>query len=272
MLVFPASKINLGLHIVNKREDGFHNIETVFYKTGWRDALEVVLGQNEFELMLSGLKIDGTDLAQNIVYKAYKLLSLSYKIPPIKVYLHKNIPMGAGLGGGSSDAAYFIKAIDQKFNLNIPKTDLHAMAAELGSDCAFFMEHGPVYATQKGNVFEPVKVDLKAYYFLMIYPGIHSNTREAYEGITPAQSKRSIKEIVEQEPIPNWKACLFNDFETTIFKKYPAIGQLKEKLYDSGALYASLSGSGSAVYGIYKEKPSLELSKEYLSYLQEPHK
>lgn len=273
MLLFPNCKINLGLSVVEKRPDGFHNIETIFYPLGWSDALEVV-GSPEPGLQLdcSGIAIQSPEAGsrENILFRAWDLLSAGRELPGMKAYLHKAIPMGAGLGGGSSDAAFILKMIDHKLGLQIPKEKLSDMAAALGSDCAFFMENKPVFATGKGEVFEAIKVDLSNYYILAVYPGINSNTKEAYDGVVPSRPERSVKEVILNEPLKDWKNLLQNDFEKSIFKKYPAVSELKAQLYDHGAAYASMSGSGSAVFGIFKEKPALEFPEGYLSYLQTP--
>ncbi len=266
MIGFPACKINLGLNITQKRPDGFHNIETVFYPVNWSDALEIIEGGNQpFELFISGLKVEGNS-EENIIFKAFKLLEEVQKLPPLKVYLHKVLPMGAGLGGGSSDAAFFLKLANKQLKLNLSTEKLTEMAKKLGSDCAFFIENTPVFAKGKGDEFESISIDLNGYYILVVYPGVHSNTKEAYEGCVPSQPSRSVKEIVSKEPIENWKTLLANDFEKSIFKKYPEIERLKNDLYKNGAVYASLSGSGSAVFGIFKTKPEMKFPNNYLSF------
>jgi 4-diphosphocytidyl-2-C-methyl-D-erythritol kinase len=268
MIDFPLSKINLGLNITQKRHDGFHNIETVFYPVKWTDALEIIEGGNlPFELFITGLKVEG-NIEENIIFKAFKLLSENHKLPNLKVYLHKVLPMGAGLGGGSSDAAFFMKLANKQLKLNLSTEKLTEMARKLGSDCAFFIENTPVFAKGKGDEFESVNLDLSQYHILVVYPGIHSNTKEAYEGIIPEQPLRSVKDIVSKEPIEKWKTLLVNDFEKSIFKKYPEIEKLKNTLYQNGAIYASLSGSGSAVFGIFKEKPEIGFPGNHLSFSQ----
>lgn len=269
MLFFPNCKINLGLNVVEKRTDGFHNIETVFYPVLWRDALEVIEGKNEFEMIASGRKIEGK-LEDNIIYKAWQLIKEKRKLPGLEVYLHKNIPMGAGLGGGSSDAAFFLKLINAKFELKLSSDELKEMASQLGSDCAFFIDNSPVLGTGKGDVFEKISVDLNKYHILVVHPGIHSNTREAYEGIVPIKPQRSVKEILLSEPVSNWKNTLSNDFEKSIFRKYPEVEKLKKELYERGAIYASMSGSGSAVFGLFDKTPEANFPQHYLWYLQSP--
>lgn len=272
MLVFPNCKINLGLHVVSKREDGFHNIETVFYPVNWCDALEVIENPEPGEAFIfsqSGLSISGK-MEDNLLYKAWRLITAERKIPNIRVHLHKNIPMGAGLGGGSSDAACFLNVLNSQFNLNYSVLELKNMASSLGSDCAFFIENQPVYAKGRGNEFSEIEVDLSTYYILLVYPGIHSNTKEAYDGLKPKLPAHDLVTLIEKTPITRWKDTLVNDFESAIFKKYPEIKLLKENLYTAGASYASLSGSGSAVFGIFKEEPVLNLPPAFSFYLQKP--
>ncbi len=272
MIVFPNCKINLGLNVTEKRPDGYHNIETVFYPVNWCDALEILEGNEKpFDITLTGLSVAGP-IEDNIIFKAWKALSSIKQTPPIKVNLHKVLPMGAGLGGGSSDAAFFLKLANQKFNLGLSNPQLSEIAKTLGADCAFFIENTPVYAVDKGDEFSPVKVDLSAYHLIVVHPGINSNTKEAYAGIKPAKPIRSVKDIVENEPIENWKNLLVNDFEISIFSKYSEVEKLKNSLYEAGAIYACMSGSGSAVFGIFKNKPIIDLTQTgYKYHLVNPH-
>lgn len=272
MLVFPNCKINLGLNVVEKRPDGFHNIETVFYPIHWCDALEVLenkSGSGNFEYSQSGLSIEGS-LETNLIYKAWQYLGEIRKIPPLKVHLHKNIPMGAGLGGGSSDAAAFINLLDTKFNLMLSPDEKYNIANKLGSDCAFFINSKPVYASDKGNVFADIKLDLSKYYILLVYPGVHSNTAKAYAGLNPVKKQQDLKKVIETNAPSTWKNLVINDFEKSIFHEFPKIESLKQQLYDQGALYASMSGSGSAVFGIFEKEPVLNFSPSYRYYLQKP--
>ncbi|HEX7412662.1 MAG TPA: 4-(cytidine 5'-diphospho)-2-C-methyl-D-erythritol kinase [Bacteroidia bacterium] len=257
MICFPNAKINLGLNITEKRSDGFHNIETVFYPINWCDALEAIenksyrAGQEKLGLTISGVSIDG-NATDNIINKAYILLDAKFKLPPIKAHLHKVIPMGAGLGGGSADGAFFIKLLNEKFNLNLSIEEKINYARQLGSDCPFFIENKAVFASGKGDVFTPVTVDLSPYYIMVVYPAIHSNTALAYKGVTPAKPEKNIKEIILQ-PISTWKNTLKNDFERNLFTQYPELRSIKDTLYNKGAIYASMSGSGSAMYGIFEK-------------------
>lgn len=270
MLVFSNCKINLGLNVVRKRSDGYHDIETVFYPVFWNDALEAVENPDsqQFNLNISGLSVEGP-IKDNIIYKAHQLIAELYSLPPVKVHLHKNLPMGAGIGGGSANAASYINLIDAKFNLKMPLTEKLEIASKLGSDCSFFIENKPVFATEKGNVFENVNVDLSEYYILLVYPNIHSNTKLAYNGINPTIPNISIKKIIETEPISNWRDLLVNDFEKSVFKVYPQISDIKNKMYTNGAVYASMSGSGSTVFGLFKEKPIWQANKSERVFIQE---
>ncbi|MBL7935365.1 MAG: 4-(cytidine 5'-diphospho)-2-C-methyl-D-erythritol kinase [Bacteroidia bacterium] len=271
MICFPNAKINLGLNITEKRSDGFHNIETIFYPVGWNDALEVIPVTNhvtssevekqittkqDFNLHLSGLSISG-NLEDNLLYKAYQIIKQTKTVPAIDVYLHKALPMGAGLGGGSADAAFFINLVNELFQLNFTETERIDIARQLGSDCAFFIKNTPVYATQKGDVFSDIKLDLSHLYIAIIYPNVHSNTKEAYSLVKPTQPTKSLLEVIQQ-PIATWKTDLINDFETSIFNLYPVVEKTKHDLYEAGAVYACMSGSGSAVFGLFEKEPDIK--------------
>ena len=272
MLLFSNSKLNIGLNVTAKRADGFHNIETIFFPINWCDALEVIENKDittPIEFTQSGLLIDST-LENNLIYKTWQLVTQTKKIPPIKVHLHKNIPMGAGLGGGSANAAFFINSVNTLFNLNFSETDKLNIASKIGSDCAFFIKNKPVFAQGKGNEFSDIRLDLSSYYILIIFPDVLSSTKEAYLDLTPKQTEHNLKQIVETKPIENWKDFVTNDFETVLFKKYPQIKQLKDLLYANHAIYASMSGSGSAVYGVFKQEPTITLPTNYKSFLKQP--
>ncbi len=264
MICFPTAKINLGLHILNKRSNGFHNIETVMFPIQWNDALEVIESNNtsnDFELQVSGISIDGA-LQDNLLYKTFLKIKALKSIPNITVYLHKNIPMGAGLGGGSANVGFFINLLNTKFKLQLSNTEKETIAASIGSDCAFFIYNKPTLCTGKGNLLTPINIDLTGYYIYVVYPNIHSNTALAYKNCTINSSAASLQHILDQ-PMNTWKHSLINDFEPGIFKAYPIIEQIKNTMYDNGALYASLSGSGSSVYGIYETNPNIEDLKQY---------
>ena len=252
MLSFPNCKINLGLHILGKRDDGFHNLETVFYPVPFKEALELIPSTNTgIEFTATGLAVDG-NAADNLCVKAYHLLKKDFpEIPTIKIHLHKAIPLGAGLGGGSADAAFMLKLLNEKFKLNLSTDQLINYALQLGSDCPFFIINKPCLATGRGEMLEEIAVDLSAYKIVLINPGIHINTGWAFSNITPAQPARSIKEIIQQ-PVNTWKDELKNDFESAVFTAHPAIKEIKEALYTQGAVYAAMSGSGSTVFGIFE--------------------
>jgi len=263
VVTFPNCKINLGLHIVRKREDGFHDLETVFYPIPICDALEIVLaGEKETTIHITGIAIDNA--ADNICVKAYNLLKKDFALPTVTIHLHKTIPVGAGLGGGSADGAFTLSLLNKKFNLNLSEEALITYALQLGSDCPFFIKNIPCFATQRGEVLTPIKLDLSAYKIVVICPGIHINTGWAFSKITPLANRQSVSEIIEQ-PLKNWKGALVNDFEEAIFDQYPAIRNIKELLYEQGAIYASMSGSGSSVYGIFEKDaiPGLSFNEDY---------
>lgn len=267
MLVFPNCKINLGLNVLQKREEGFHNIETFFYPVPFTDALEVVANpSNEpgVEFNSTGLVVDGP-VADNLCFQAYQLLKKDFsQLPAVKIHLHKVIPMGAGLGGGSADAAFMLKLLNDKFRLSIPADQLIKYALQLGSDCPFFINNKPCFATARGEVMEEIALNLSAYRFILINPHIHINTGWAFSQITPSLPEVSIKEIIKQ-PIKTWKEDLQNDFETAVFSAHPEIRKIKEGLYQQGAIYASMSGSGSTVFGIFNRNtpPALFSTSDY---------
>ena len=257
MICFPNCKINLGLSVTKKRPDGFHNLETVLYPIKLHDILEIIVAPNsQFDFSSTGINIIGTD-TDNLVVKAYKLLQSEHQLPPVKIHLHKIIPIGAGLGGGSSDAAFTIKTLNNLFNLGLSHSAMQEYACELGADCAFFIENKPVMATQKGDQFEPIDLNLKNYFFTIIKPDIQISTPEAYSWIKPKLKKSLLRDIIDQ-PIENWRISLENDFENEVFRRHLEIKKLKETLYQLGAVYASMSGSGSAIYGIFKEPVSIK--------------
>lgn len=255
MITFPNAKINLGLNIIEKRPDGYHNLETIFYPINLQDALEVTRrenGEHEYTLHISGASLDG-EPEDNLVVKAYKLLKKDHpRMLPIDVHMYKHIPAGAGLGGGSSDAAHMIKLLNDKFSLGLSTEQMEEYAAQLGADCAFFIRNRPVFATGIGNIFEPIELSLKGYHIILVKPDIFVSTRDAFAEIKPVRPAVSLKEIVKQ-PIETWKGNMKNDFEDSVFKKFPEIAAIKDELYDLGAVYAAMSGSGSSVYGIFKE-------------------
>lgn len=254
MITFPNAKINLGLNIVEKRPDGYHNLETIFYPINLQDALEVTRRENndkEYTLHISGSPLEG-EPEDNLVVQAYKLLKKDYPgLLPVDIHMYKHIPAGAGLGGGSSDATCMIKLLNDKFSLGLSTERMEEYAVKLGADCAFFIRNKPVFATGIGNLFEPVELSLKGYHIILIKPDIFVSTRDAFAEIKPVRPAVSLKEIVKQ-PMETWKNSMKNDFEDSVFKKFPEIAAIKDELYDLGAVYAAMSGSGSSVYGIFK--------------------
>ena len=247
MISFPNAKINLGLHVIRKRDDGFHDIETVFFPIQMHDSLEILVKPGETSITQHGPALpDG----ENIVTKAYELLKSEYGIPAVDIHLLKHIPTGAGLGGGSSDAAHTLLMLNDLFRLNISSAGLEALAAKLGSDCPFFMRNKPVFASGRGEVFEEIDPDLSGYEIRVVKPDVHISTVEAYGFVKPNAERPSLREIIRQ-PLSDWKDNLINDFEKPVFEKYPEIREVKESMYDQGAVYASMSGSGSAVYGLF---------------------
>lgn len=267
MIVFPNCKINLGLHILRKRPDGFHDLETAFYPVKLQDALEIVQSSAptaDIEFTTSGLKIDSSN-EENICVKAYHLLKKNFpEMPPIKMHLHKVIPSGAGLGGGSSDGAFTLTLLNKKFNLELNEKQLINFALQLGSDCPFFIKNQPCYATGRGEKLEEIELNLSDYKIVLVNPGIHVHTGQAFSRITPSDQRTSIREIIKQ-PVENWKDILKNDFEETVFKEHPEIKVIKEKLYAAGAAYVSMSGSGSSMYGLFEKTAGLQFdfSKAY---------
>ncbi len=269
MIVFPNCKINLGLNILRKRSDGYHDLETVFYPLPLYDVLEVIPADPHqksatLPFTSSGLAIEGSH-ASNLCVKAYRLLKKDFpKMPHIRMHLHKVIPSGAGLGGGSADAAFTLDLLNRMFDLKINPPRLREYAMELGSDCPFFLINKPCYASGRGEILEPVEVNLSGLQIVIVNPGIHIDTGQAFMKIQPALPEKSLKTIIGM-PVKTWKLELQNDFEKLIFPHHREIVDIKDYLYSRGALYASMSGSGSSVFGIFpgNEKPELEFPATY---------
>ena len=262
MLTFPCAKINLGLNITSKREDGYHNLETIFYPVPLTDALEVKLMHDDFpsdepcDLKITGNAVD-CDEKNNLVVKAYTLLAQDFKLPRVHSHLVKRIPMQAGLGGGSADGAFMIRLLDERFRLNMGIAEMERYASRLGSDCAFFITAEPSFATGRGEVLEPVNIaeqNLKGYYIAIVKPAIAVSTREAFKQIICRQPEHCCRDIVRQ-PVETWKTVLTNDFEEPAFKQHPELADIKQRLYDLGAVYAQMSGSGSAFFGLFRTEP-----------------
>ncbi len=253
MIVFPNAKINIGLHIVSRRPDGYHNLETVLYPLKLSDALEMA-ETGKTGITFSGLLIDG-DPGENLVLKAYKLLKKDFGLPSVQFHLHKVIPTGAGLGGGSSDAAFTLKMLNNYFTLKLSPEKLKEYAAQLGADCPFFIENEPAFAEGIGDQLFPLKLDLSGYKIVLIKPNVSVSTVQAYKNAVLALPAFSLKEL-HDIPLPTWKEKVVNDFEKSIFPQFPEIKKWKDLLYESGAIYASMSGSGSAVFGIFDHVPA----------------
>lgn len=258
MQSYPNAKINIGLNIVEKRTDGYHNIETVFYPIKLFDVLDVALSEicDDYSFSQSGIPISG-DPENNLVVKAYRLLANDYDLLPVDISLVKQIPFGAGLGGGSSDAAFMLKCLNELFDLKLSADKLADYASRLGADCPFFINNKVVFANGIGNEFVQIDFSLKGYYWLLVKPDIHVSTIEAYSLVKAQKADRSLIEAIKQ-PIEKWKETIKNDFEPSVFSKYPYIGEIKKSLYQMGALYASMSGSGSSVFGIFDFIPEIE--------------
>ncbi|MGI6222834.1 MAG: 4-(cytidine 5'-diphospho)-2-C-methyl-D-erythritol kinase [Prevotella sp.] len=269
MIVFPCAKINLGLNIVGCREDGYHNLETVYYPIPLYDALEVQQMDTKFpsevdcDLKITGNAVDCNE-QDNLVVRAYQLIAVDYELPRVHAHLYKHIPSQAGLGGGSSDAAFMIRLLDEHFQLDIGYAEMERYAARLGADCAFFITAQPSFATGIGDQLEPADNEsgnLRGYYIGIVKPDVAVSTKEAYQNVRVEKPAKCCRDIVRQ-PIETWKNELRNDFEESVFKIHPELGDIKQRLYDLGAIYAQMSGSGSAIFGIFKENP-LKLRKQF---------
>ena len=258
MIVFPNIKINLGLSITEKRPDGYHNLETVFYPVALEDALEIrALPEADKKITLHQYVMEITGNPEdNLVAKAYSLLDKEFHLPPVEIHLYKHIPSGAGLGGGSSDAAFMLKLLNGHFHLNLSEEQLEIYAATLGADCAFFIKNKPVYAEGIGNIFSPIELSLKGYQIMIVKPDVFVSTREAFANIHPHHPEYPVKEVIRR-PVAEWKDTLINDFEASVFPQHPVIGEIKKELYNQGALYASMSGSGSSVFGLFAPDAAL---------------
>lgn len=256
MIVYPNAKINIGLNVVEKRPDGYHNLETVFYPIGLQDILEIQELEGEvpeggYRLKVTGTLLEGTP-EDNLVVRAFKLLKQDFDLPPVSIGLYKHIPTGAGLGGGSADAAFTVKTLNERFKLGLTTLQMEEYCARLGADCPFFVQNKPVFATGIGNVFHPIEIDLKYKQLVLVKPDIFVSTKDAYAKVKVRQPEKRLPELLAQ-PIETWKDTVVNDFEESVFSKYPEIAAIKDQMYDLGAVYASMSGSGSSVFGIFED-------------------
>ncbi len=260
MITFPNAKINLGLDVVERRPDGYHNLETIFYPIPLQDILEITPATDDdapdYTFKMFNAHFDGDD-NDNLVVKAYKILAADHKLPKVDISLYKHIPTGAGLGGGSADAAFALKMLNEMGSLTLTYEELEAYAARLGADCAFFIKNTPTYATGIGNILTPTPCSLAGYHLVLVKPDIHISTKEAYSLVVPAAAETPLTHIATL-PAEEWKGVMKNDFEKSVFAKHPSCEKIKEKLYQMGAVYASMSGSGSSFFGIFKEEQKLE--------------
>ena len=259
MILFPPCKINLGLHILNKRADGYHNLDTLMYQLPFTDVLEIIPSE-DFVFQSTGLEIPG-DENKNLCIKAFYLMREHYQIPNVTIHLHKIIPMGGGLGGGSSDASYVLKGLNTLFKLDLSDQILQDLSAQLGSDCPLFIKEIPQIAQGRGEILSDFQLDLAGHYIKLVNVGIHVSTKEAFSKVEFYDHFQSIVDIVSH-PISRWKNLLKNDFENSVFLHHPSLIPVKEKLYAEGAIYASMSGSGSTMYAIYEHEPVLSFSKD----------
>lgn len=250
MILFPNAKINIGLNIISKRTDGYHDIETIMYPVPWCDILEIVPATGT----RTTLTVTGRDVAcppeKNLVMKAYHMLDRRIPLPPVDIFLHKIVPDGAGLGGGSADAAFTLLALNSLFNLDLDKEHLAEIASGIGADCPFFIYNVPMIATGTGTTLAPVDFSLKGYRIALVKPAVSVPTAEAYAGVTPGLPEIALADYAAKSP-REWTGKIANGFEISVFNRYPEIAAIKESLTALGAIYAAMSGSGSSVYGIF---------------------
>jgi 4-diphosphocytidyl-2-C-methyl-D-erythritol kinase len=259
MLTFPNCKINLGLWVTGRRDDGYHDIETVFYPVPLTDILEIIVAPDQQErFTMTGLEVPG-DRNDNLCIKAYRMVAADHAMAPVHIHLHKLIPAGAGLGGGSSDGAHTLMLLDRLFDMHLSSEVLHDYAARLGSDCPFFLQDKPAYALERGDKMERFDLDLSGHPLMIVVPSVHISTAEAYGMIEPEERDCILKDLLTC-PLPEWKEAVTNDFEGPLTARFPGIGRIRDRLYETGALYASMSGSGSAVYGLFPKESKPEVT------------
>jgi 4-diphosphocytidyl-2-C-methyl-D-erythritol kinase len=262
VITFPNCKINLGLRVLSKRTDGYHNLETVFVPVPFEDCLEIERAQGESSLAVSGLIVDGPT-ENNLCWKAYQLMKNEFRLPAIDIHLHKQIPSGAGLGGGSSDAAFTLKLLNEKFRLQLSQDDLLKLAAKLGSDCPFFIINTPCIGRGRGEQLEPLQLpQLEGLFGIIVLPPIHISSAWAFQQLTPKEPAIPLVQLL-QRPIQDWREELINDFENPVFNFHPKLREIKDQLYDAGATYASMSGSGAAIYGVFKKMPEITFDSSF---------
>jgi 4-diphosphocytidyl-2-C-methyl-D-erythritol kinase len=252
MIIFPNSKLNLGLSITEKREDNFHNIETVLHPLPLKDVLEIIPAKTDVQFEMTGINIGGKP-KDNLVMKAYEMINRDHPIGPVKIHLHKIIPAGAGLGGGSSDAAHTIKLLNTLYSLGLTEARMEEYARKLGSDCAFFIRNTPTLALGKGDQFKPVHITIQKYDILLVKPALNINTAEAYSWVRPHKKASSLHECINL-PVHEWMGNVNNDFEGPVFERHPQLAEIKASLLKMNAVYASMTGSGSAVFGLFERE------------------
>jgi 4-diphosphocytidyl-2-C-methyl-D-erythritol kinase len=264
MISFPPCKINLGLNVIARRTDGYHDIETCFYPIPWTDIVEVI-PSSTFQFTTSGLSILGSD-QDNLCVKAYDLVKQKFDLPPAKIHLHKVLPTGAGLGGGSSDAAHTLRLLNAVFELNLSVNQLHDFATKLGSDCAFFIQDNPMLGKGRGEILEDIEISLSGKFIVLVNPGIHVSTATAYAGVKPLVHTKRVADVLRKSSTSSWSSELKNDFEESVCKAHPQIQTIKDNLYSKGAFYASMSGSGSTVFGLFNEPVQLNENFKEMMY------
>ena len=258
MKVYPNAKLNIGLNIVERRPDGYHNIETIFYPIGLHDTIEMEITEGcdvPCMLQIDGNPIEG-EVEDNLVVKAYRIIANYFTLPHMSIRLDKRVPTGAGLGGGSADAAYTLRLLNDCCHMGLTTDQLEDYAVRLGADCPFFIRNIPVFATGIGNVFSPVSLSLRGKHLVLVKPDVFVSTRDAYAAVKPQRPSTSLPQLTAM-PIDQWRGRVVNDFEASVFPKFPEIKAIKDRLYNLGAVYASMSGSGSSVFGIFNEEPQL---------------
>lgn len=254
MISFPNCKINIGLWVTEKRTDGYHNIQSIIVPVPWCDILEIIpSGSPETTLIVTGREVD-IPIEQNLCYRAWQLLAENYNIPAVNIHLHKVVPTGAGLGGGSSDASFTLRLLNELFSLHLDDAKLQEHAESLGMDCPFFIQNVPALSSGRGEILQPVSLSLSGFYLILVKPSVYISTAEAYTGCIPRKRNKSISMLLNY-PVYEWKEIVENDFENNVFELHPEIKEIKTRLYQAGAVFASMSGSGSTVYGIFEQHP-----------------
>ena len=268
MVVFPNAKINIGLYVTERRADGYHNLETVFFPIQLSDSLSIRKnGQAHCNFTCQGLSID-CSAHDNLIVKTFRMFQERFGIEGVDIEFEKHIPMGAGLGGGSSDATFTAMELNRIFQLGLSPEELRVLIKPLGADCPFFIENRPAYAEGIGDLLTPIELSLKGYYLLLVKPDVHVSTAEAYRSIRPKASGIHLPSVLSQTPVNEWRKCVRNDFEASVFPAHPELARIKQSLYDHGAVYAAMSGSGSTLYGLFDAMPDDQPFKEYFTYIQ----